>query len=190
MGGYGSGGGRGACQMDEFHKLDLATFESGWFERRRSGRVTWSRGDRVTGSICYSLAFDFIELAYSVGPEHDRQAVRERFPISFSEQPFGGRRRWFVCNGCGRRCRVLIGGRHFRCRHCYDATYPSQYERIRCRGLAKAEKAREKVGADPGICNPWPRKPKGMHWRTYRRLEALNWHAALAIDRVITGRYL
>ncbi|MEM6899222.1 MAG: hypothetical protein AAF583_05570 [Pseudomonadota bacterium] len=187
MGGYGSGGGRNACQMDEFHKLDIADFESCWFERGRSGRATWSRAGRETGSISYRLGFDYIELSYSVGPEHNKEAVRERFNIAFTEQPFGGRRRWIVCLGCERRCRVLIGGRHFRCRKCYHATYPSQYETFRCRGLAKAEKARERVGANPGIANVWPDKPKGMHWRTYRRLEALNWDAVIGIERVLTG---
>ena len=189
MGGYGSGGGRGARQMDEFHKLDMADFKSGWFERGRNGRVTWSRGGHETGSIGYILGFEFMELSYTVGKAPDKEDVHERFHLSFSEQPFGGCRRWIVCRGCGRRCRVLIGGHYFRCRQCYGATYPSQYERIRCRGLAKAEKAREKVDADPGIANPWPRKPKGMHWRTYRRLEALNWEGALAIDRVLSGLF-
>ena len=186
MGGYGSGGGRMASKMDEFHHLDLSTFESGWFERGRIGRVTWSRGGRVTSSIGYKLGFDFIELNYLQGRAPQQEEVCERFHISFTEQPFGGRRRWIVCRACGRRCRVLIGGKYFRCRQCYGATYPSQYERIRCRGLANAEKAREKVGADPGIANLWPRKPKGMHWRTYRRLEEMNWDAVLAMERALS----
>ncbi len=188
MGGYGSGrSGRMASKMDEFHHLDLATFESGWFERNRSGRMTWSRGGRETGSISYKLGFDFMELSYLEGRAPEQEEVRERFDISFTEQPFGGRRRWIVCRSCGRRCRVLIGGKYFRCRRCYGATYPSQYESIRLKGLAKAEKARERVGADPGIGNLWPGKPKGMHWRTYRRLEAVNCDAVLGIERVLNG---
>ena len=147
-----------------------------------------SRSGRETGSISYTHGFDFMNLSYSVGTEHDKAEVREAFPMSFTEQPYGGRRRWFVCIGCGQRCRVLLGGRYFRCRQCYGATYPSQYETIRCRGLSKAEKAREKVGAEPGIANPWPRKPKGMHWNTYRRLEALYWEGVLEIERVLSGR--
>lgn len=187
MGGYGSGGGRHACHMDEFQKLDLTDFEREWFERGRIGRVTWSRNGQVTSSIGYTLAADWIELSYAYGTAPQREDVRETINLTFTEQPFGGRRRWFVCRGCGRRCRVLIAGKYFRCRKCYGATYPCQYERIRARGLAKAERARERVGADPGISNPWPRKPKGMHWRTYRRLEKLNWEGVLAVDRALRG---
>lgn len=189
MGGYGSGSGRFASQMDEFHKLDLATFKSEWFEHGRKGSVTWSRGGIETSSIGYRLGCDFMELSYTAGREPDRENIRERFELTYTVQPFGGRRRWFTCKSCGRRCRVLIGGRYFRCRHCYQATYPSQYEQFRAKGLAKAETARERVGAEPGIANLWPKKPKGMHWRTYRRLEAMNWDAALAIENVLS-RYL
>lgn len=185
MGGYGSGGGRMASQMDEFHKLDLATFESRWFERGRSGHVTWSRGERVTGSIGYRLATDHIELSYRHGRAPNDGAVRERIHFTFTEQPFGGRRRWFVCRSCERRSRVLIGGAYFRCRRCYRTTYPSQYERFRYNGLAKGERARERVGAEPGLANPWPAKPKGMHWRTYRKLEALHGHAVMEIEQAL-----
>lgn len=189
MGGYGSGGGRFASKMDEFHKLDLATFKCEWFERGRSGAVTWSRGGRETGSIGYRLDSDFIELSYTAGRDPDRENIRERFDLAYTDQHFGGRRRWFICKSCGRRCRVLIGGRHFRCRHCYQATYPSQYEQFRVKGLAKAETARERVGAEPGIANLWPNKPKKMHWRTYRRLEQMNWQAEKAVEKMLT-KYL
>ena len=181
MGGYGSGGGRGAAKTDESHKLDLAEFERDWFERRRLGQLTWSRCGHKTGSISYQLDPNFIELSYTIGQAPDRRDVRERFHISRTEQPLGGFRMWIVCRGCGRRCRVLIGGRFFRCRLCYGATYASQYERIRCRGLAKAEKAREKLGAEPGICNHWPRKPKGMHWKTFSRLHTLQDAHSMAV---------
>lgn len=49
MGGYGSGGGRMASQMDEFHKLDMKDFESGRFDRSRIGRVIWSRVSMLRG---------------------------------------------------------------------------------------------------------------------------------------------
>jgi hypothetical protein len=178
---------RWASRMDDFLKLDLASFEREWFARWRIGRVTWSRGGRETGSIGYRLGPDDMELSYRHGRGNDAEDVTERIAFTFTEQPLGGRRRWFVCKSCQRRCRVLIGGARFRCRQCYRATYPSQYETFRAPGLAKAETARERVGAEPGIGNPFPQKPKGMHWRTYKRLEAVNWDAVLAIERVLAG---
>ncbi len=187
MGAYGSGGGRLASKMDEFHKLDLASFKTAWFERGRRGRVTWSRGGRETGSIGYTLGGDWLELEYVSGREPNRQTVRERFSIAFTEQPFGGTRRWIVCRSCSRRCRVLIGGTYFRCRKCYKATYPSQYENFFVKGLNKAERIRDKLGGEPGFCNPFPAKPKGMHWRTYRHLEQRDWDAVASIDRALNS---
>lgn len=188
MGGLGSGSqNRWATKTDELLRLDLAGFKPDWFETQQRGTSRWSRGGRETASIGYELAPDHMRLHYTAGRGEDRVSIDERIHFDFTEQPFGGSRRWFQCASCGRRCRVLYGSRYFRCRQCYRATYPSQYETFRVRGLAKAEKARERVGAEPGIANPFPGKPKGMHWRTYRRLEASNWEAALAIDRVLAG---
>lgn len=178
---------RWASRMDEFLKLDLADFEREWFKRWHVGRVTWSRGGRETGSLRYRLGPDDMELSYRHGRGDTARDVVERIPFAFTEQPLGGRRRWLICISCERRCRVLIGGAYFRCRQCYGATYPSQYETIRAPGLVRGEAARKRVGAEPGFSNPFPPKPKGMHWRTYQQLEALNWDAVLAIERVLVG---
>lgn len=83
---------------------------------------------------------------------------------------------------------MLYGGAYFRCRQCYQATYPSQYETIRVKGLSRAERVREKLGAEPGFMNIFPDKPKGMHWKTYRRLERQDWQASEAIERAMYAR--
>ena len=190
MGGYGSGSrNRWASKTDEFHKLDLATFKRDWFERHRSGTVTWSRGRHQIGSIGYRLAPDFIRLHYSVTVQGERRNVDEHFSIAFTEQPLGGRRRWVVCPSCSRRCRVLYGGAYFRCRQCQRATYPSQYETFHIRGLSAVDRVREKLGGAPGLANPFPRKPKGMHWRTYRRLEAADWAVGESLEQALMGRW-
>jgi hypothetical protein len=37
--------------------------------------------------------------------------------------------------------------------------------------ILKAQKVRERLGStDLGVANPFPSKPKGMHWRRYERL--------------------
>lgn len=190
MGGYGSGSrNRWAPKTEEFHKLDLATFKRDWFERLRSGTVTWSRGRHQTGSIGYHLAPDFIRLHYSVTVQGERRNVDEHFSFAFTEQPLGGRRRWVVCPSCSRRCRVLYGGAYFRCRQCQRATYPSQYESFHIRGLSAVDRVREKLGGDPGLANPFPRKPKGMHWWTYRRQEAADWAAGERLEQALMGRW-
>jgi hypothetical protein len=66
----------------------------------------------------------------------------------------------------------LYGGARFRCRKCYGLQYASQCE---APGLgAVAEKIRKRLGDQHGSAfdgDEFPDKPKGMHWRTYRRLE-------------------
>jgi len=173
--------------MSHFHKLDLASFKKAWFEHRRIGTMTWSRGNQKTGSIGYTLTPRTIELRYTSGRGDHKEEITEVIPFAFTDQPFGGQRRWFLCKACQRRCRVLIGGTYFRCRQCYRATYESQYETYRAPYLCKAETLRKRLGADPGISNPLPPKPKGMHWRTYRRIEETNWNAACQIEHIING---
>ena len=38
------------------------------------------------------------------------------------------------------------------------------------RGLTRAQKLRERLGGSLCIDDPFPAKPKGMHWKTYAKL--------------------
>ena len=190
MGGIGSGSrNRWASKTDEFHKLDLADFKRHWFERGFSGTCRWSRGGNPTGSVGYILRPDHMQIHYSVTRQGEKQRIDERFDFAFTEQPFGGRRRWIICRSCDQRCRVLYGGRYFRCRRCYEATYPSQYESIRVPGLSRAERARDRLGGEPGFIYPFPQKPKGMHWRTYMRLETEDRKTCDRMERALYLRF-
>ena len=190
MGGFGSGArNRWASKTDEFHKLDLATFKPEWFENWRRGSMRWSRGGVQTSSISYRLTPDSLRLIYSVPSQGERVSIDERFNLDFTEQPFGGRRRWILCRSCNRRCRVLYGGAYFRCRQCYQATYPSQYETIRVKGLSRAERIRDRLGGEPGFMNIFPDKPKGMHWRTYQRLQKQDLAACDAIEMALYSKF-
>ena len=86
----------------------------------------------------------------------------------------GGQRPWFRCpaRGCGRRVAILYGGAIFACRHCYRLAYPSQRETADDRAARRADSIRERLGWEPGILNGPGLKPKGMHWRTFKRLKA------------------
>ena len=189
MGGYGSGArNRWAPKTDAFHKLDLASFKPQWFERRLSGTLRWSTGGRKTGSIGYRLAPDHMRLQYSTKVRGEQRAIDERIDFTFTPQHLGGERRWIVCPSCLKRCRVLWGGAYFRCRRCFGATYPSQYERFYVRGLTKAQRLREKLGGQVGMMYPFPYKPKGMHWRTYLAARERDWDASDALHWMLEAQ--
>ena len=103
--------------------------------------------------------------------------VEQQFPVAWTQCRFGGNRPWFVCsvyaNGsyCGRQIAKLYqAGRLFACRHCSRLAYASQQESAHERGLRKAQGIRMRLGGTANMLDDFPKKPKGMHWRTYERL--------------------
>src|SRR5581483_5596612 len=72
---------------------------------------------------------------------------------------------------CGRRVAKLYGpGTYFLCRHCYDLRYSSQREQPMERARERTQAIRVRLGGTANLTQPFPPKPKGMHWRTYHRL--------------------
>ena len=96
-------------------------------------------------------------------------------PITWVPWHFGGRRAYFLCH-CGRRVGKLYAPRrHFwRCRHCCGLTYATRQAAPRYRLILKAQKIREALGGGLGVLDGFPARPKGMHWRRYKRLRHLH----------------
>ena len=136
------------------------------------GSLRWSRGGRETGSIQIYAGVDSITLLYRVRSHgtDDWEDISEPVSLLRTRQPLGGERLWFACPGCGRRCLVLYGGRRFRCRRCVGLPYASQHERRDDRLLTRAQDIRMRLGGSASLGEPFPEKPKGMHWKTYDRL--------------------
>ena len=65
-------------------------------------------------------------------------------------------------------------GYPWRCRHCYGLTYATRQAAPRYCLILKAQKIRERLGGDLGVTNPFPDRPKGMHWQRYNRLRAVH----------------
>jgi hypothetical protein len=137
--------------------------------------LRWSRAGRQTGSIRGVAYRDQVTLLYRHrrGPGHEWEDIKEKVPLSWTACNFGGERPWFICPGadCGRRVAVLYRpGKYFLCRHCYDLSYQSQRDNKMNRALHKAQDVRRRLGGSANMVEPFPEKPKGMHWRTYERL--------------------
>ncbi len=138
--------------------------------------LTWSRGGQPTGQITVLGVERGVRLRYRLRePGGEWQEIDELIPFVWTATRFGSRRQWLQCPKCLRPCRILYGGTRFRCRCCHGLRYSSQYEPPGLGGVDQANKIRRRLGDKDGSAfdgDPFPEKPKGMHWKTYQRLEA------------------
>ena len=178
MGGFGSGKQSGKRCTNDNLALDVRSID-------RAGRLTpgswftwqWTRNGEITSSIQLQVEADSVVLDYrSRSNHHGGEWEPMRYTVALDRTPcgFGGKRVWWRCPavGCGRRVAVLYGGRVFACRQCNHLAYESQREADDDRATRRADTIRRRLGWEPGILNGKGLKPKGMHWRTFERLEA------------------
>lgn len=116
----------------------------------------------------------------------DYKVLLDRTPCNF-----GGDRTWFLCpaKDCGKRVAKLYGGAVFACRNCHALAYPSQREGASGRAARRCERIRSRLGWGGGIFDPSGPKPKGMHWKTFKRLKseancAATQSSLLFLDRI------
>jgi hypothetical protein len=140
---------------------------------------SWSRAGRqiasIGGVVLGSSRPEGVVLLFRhrSGLSVEWEDVQELVELDWTPCNFGGERPWFICPGagCGRRVTVLYGpGRYFLCRHCYDISYQSQRDNKMYRALHRAQDIRRRLGGSANMMEPFPEKPKGMHWETYERL--------------------
>jgi hypothetical protein len=65
-----------------------------------------------------------------------------------------------------------VRGQVFACRQCCGLTYASQREIPRHRAISRVQKIRMRLGGSANLLERFPKKPRGMHRWTYRRLFA------------------
>ena len=102
-----------------------------------------------------------------------------RVALAWTVPSLGGRRAWFCCPVCRRRCAVLFGiATEWGCRVCISGSYTSQCLGRFDRLLRRVRQLRARLG-DRSVSNAIelgrqvgrpPAKPRGMHWRTYSRI--------------------
>jgi hypothetical protein len=164
-----------SCQsldVRQLHRKDLLR-RGLWFD------WSWTRNDEPAGRIGILTEHDAIVLIYRSRPygSTEWKGIRQRVPITWTECHLGGQRPWFRCTVyahgryCGRRVATIYhAGDVFACRRCCGLAYASQQEPVHERGIATARKIRMGLGGGENVTEPFPEKPKGMHWRTYNRL--------------------
>jgi ribosomal protein L37AE/L43A len=191
MGGFNSGGGRGALRTGYFLDLDLASLKRlNMLRPGYSGSLHWSRGDENIGTIGVWVRQDGIRLSYRSRPYGGEwETIEDTIPLVETEVGFGGRRKWFLCPSCMRRVRILYGGRLYRCRTCRSATYESQYEPLFHASHQRIRRLKKRLGDRQA--DTWsgvPDRPKGMHHKTYERLCDEIWNEEMKMDRAL-GAY-
>lgn len=178
MGGFGSGSWyrfNSKRTTERQHRIDVRLLKRWGHLKNDSmsvGRWTWSRNGEETGSVGYRVDSERMILNYRHKPRGGEWESVEQF-IYFDRTPcnYGGYRLWFICPHCSRRVAVLYGaGKYFLCRHCHRLTYSSQQESFPDRMLRKARKIRTRLEKNNIPIDPFPLKPKNMHWKTYYRL--------------------
>jgi hypothetical protein len=183
MGGVGSGSWyrfNKKTTTDECRSLDVHRLHrEGLLKSGRLFSLSWSRAGQEIASI--GALVEGVDQAERVvllfrhrrSPSVDWKEVQEPVDLAWTACNFGGQRPWFICPGagCGRRVAILYGPeRYFLCRHCYDLVYQSQRDNGIYRALHRAQYIRRQLGGSANMTQPFPEKPKGMHWSTYEPL--------------------
>lgn len=176
MGGIGSGRRNqgGKSTTSDHWVLDARRLQrDGLLIPGRFFDLSWSRNGETIASIQVRTETDELTLIYRhKSCDGDWQAVECPVRLDWTPCNYGGRRAWFICpaKGCGRRVAILYSGGIFACRHCYQLVYACQLESDDDRAARRADRIRTRLGWQPGILNYAGGKPKGMRWRTFKRL--------------------
>lgn len=188
MGGYGSGQRYGRPTADESRRIDL-----GWMIRKRlavpgeyrSGTLSWTRGDNPAGTIGFTCDLRdpdsaALVLHYTITDNASGEArdFKHRIALSTTQPHYGGKRWWMHCPVNGRRVGKLYmppGAETFASRTAWRLGYQSQRATPRDAAFERLFRLQKKLGCPEGWEMPI-RRPKGMHHRTYARLENEYWY--------------
>lgn len=180
MGGYGSGRRQDAKRTTESqHRIDIRWLKrTGLLRAGVVGSISWTCVGKESGQAAFRVKGDRLLLEHPVELTGGRSYhIQEIIPFAWTPCSVGGERQWFLCPGCCRRVAVVYCIGHFRCRHCHDLTYGSQQESRADRLIRRARSIRRRLGGSGNLDDPFPEKPKNMHWNTYRRLQMIEYAA-------------
>ena len=105
-----------------------------WADMEQNSRrtLTWSYGSRVTDSVGVEVfAGREILIHYTLTDRwtKEKKTIENWVMIESTQCFYGGKRWWFLCPNCERRCRVLYlppDQTYFSCRICHNLCYRSE----------------------------------------------------------------
>ena len=160
------------------------------------GVSEWTRDGNRVASINLRRDDHGLILSYRVRRNGGEWRDVER-PTQIVWMPcrLGGWRPYFLCPGivngvvCNRWVTKLYGaGDYFLCRHCYRLAYASQRENGSDRAFRRGHKIRARLGGDASMAWSSPERPKGMHLKTFSRLQSELSRAELQGFTILVGR--
>jgi len=121
--------------VSECKKLDMLCLSRKCdLDSRVVGSISWtnSRGKKSEIGV-FSFTPGEIILSYTITKNHGNEKKAYNYRVYLDTTPcnYGGKRWWFKCPQCWRRCRILYlppGHNYFLCRICHNLTYTSQQE--------------------------------------------------------------
>ena len=149
----------------------------GVLQRGAEGELRKTDAAGRVATVFFKTGHDILELRFSVeGPSlNGSLETIETITLVWTPCHYGGQRPWFRCPGIIRPCAWRVGilyatGAHFLCRHCSGLVYQSQHEDAEGRAALRAYRLRARLGDHGDLLDPLPKRPPGMHHRTYQRL--------------------
>lgn len=140
--------------------------------------LTWTKRGKTVDSLAATAEAGRLIVANSYGGYPVR--------LEWTRCRLGGRRAWFRCPQCGRRCCLLYRAWGYACRECLRLAYPVEREGR----LARAERRAWKIiGRGKSESSRKYGKPKWQRWPTFWRLfneaEAAVDHVDVRQDRIM-----
>ena len=135
MGGYGSGRKSGKSAVEDCLKLSLSKMlqYQQITEHDSVQTVSWTnRLNEELACFTFKIIADGTDLMFYI------RELEQKINLSSTPLHFGGKRWWFHCPHCNRRCANLSYAkmaRKFYCRVCLDLTYRSCQESHKFDGL-------------------------------------------------------
>ena len=174
MGGFGSGmwsRGDAKPRVESSLRLSISKlYRWGYLSGgRHEFTMTWREGGEPIASIGGSAYRDEVWLKYTTGAASGEPVEWSyKIDIEWTSCNYGGYRPWFRCPHCKDRVAVLYGRKKFLCRRCQGLAYASQTADYLNVALNKRERLEARLHNDNGLLY----RPKGMHWKTFYRINA------------------